>query len=73
MAINLWRYYYQCIHCSLSAKVTSLIWPQFLGKEGGLIREGLLYTDMITGKNLKHGKMMAQMQAAIVVQSNKAA
>ncbi len=41
--LNLCRYYYHWIYIS-SPKVTSLMWPQFLGKKGGLIREGLLYS-----------------------------
>ncbi len=32
VAINLCRYYYECIH-SPSPKATSLVWPQFLGKQ----------------------------------------
>ncbi len=37
------RCYYESIYFSLSPKATSLMWPQFLGKQGGFIREGLLY------------------------------
>ncbi len=29
---NICSYYYQCIYFSLSPKVNSLVWPQFLGK-----------------------------------------
>ncbi len=35
--------YNQCIYFSLSQKVTSLMWPQFLGKKDGFIRGGLLF------------------------------
>ncbi len=34
---------YRCIYFSLSPKATSLMWPQFLAKKGGLIRQGSLY------------------------------
>ncbi len=43
VAADFWRYYYECIYFSLLPKATSLMWPQFLGKWGGLIRGGLLY------------------------------
>ena len=43
MATKFWRCYYECIWFSLSPKATSLMWPQFLGKLGSLIRGGLLY------------------------------
>ncbi len=42
-ARNFCHYYCECIYFSLSPKATSLTWPPFLGKWGGLIRGGLLY------------------------------
>ncbi len=39
-AINLLHDYYQCSYFSPSPKTTFPMWPQFLGKYGGLIREG---------------------------------
>ena len=48
VAIHFWPYYYEfVIYLSLSSsmsKGTSLMWPQFLGKEGDLKRGGLLYS-----------------------------
>ncbi len=41
--MNLCPYYCNCSYFSLSSKATYLQWPQYLGKQGGLIREGLLY------------------------------
>ncbi len=42
MPPNILCYYYECIEFSFSPKAPSLMQTQFLGKEGGLIREGLL-------------------------------
>ncbi len=38
--------YYEAIYIVFISltKATSLMWPQFLGKQGGLIRRGLLYS-----------------------------
>ncbi len=46
VAKNFRRCYYECIYFSLSPKATSLMRPQFLGKEGCLIRGGLLYLEI---------------------------
>ena len=44
---SLCRCYHKCIYVSLSPKATSLMWPQFLVNQGGLIREGLLYRRIV--------------------------
>ncbi len=52
----MWPYfcccYYESIYFSLSSKATSLMWPQFLGKQCGLIREGLLYLVLLADADI---------------------